>query len=189
MKKIVMFIVESLFLLTWYPGFCSANSCQLAYRAGNNDMGPAKLFGIPVTIPAFRLHFVDEKSSQSVTPTKISINYNWKWLEYPYPEHSLGAWSDVSDTIECLEPGAETLVPEFTVRPRGWYDGKYIKFPFTITGSKHPSFTGIGIVMHDVGCNKTRWVILSPKDVSRLKKNNSVIIKINCAGHSSIIIK
>lgn len=152
----------------------------------NELPGPAVIFGDPVTIPAFHLRFIDGKTKKEVSPSKIDITYDWKWLRYPYPEHSWGVWDDTYDQVECIEPGAEILVHEFKVQPRGWYDGKYVKFPFI---GKRPSFTGIGVVMYDVGCNKTPWVTLSPKDVSKLKKNNLVTIEINCAGHLYIIIK
>ena len=185
MKKIIMFIVVLLFLSMWHPRFCTANTCQLTTRAEDDDTGPAKLFGDPVTVPALHLRFMDGKTNKEVAPSKISIIYEWEWLKYPYPERSWGVWYGARDLVECIEPGSEVLVPEFEVQPRGWYDGKYAKFPFVW---KRPSFTEIGIVMYDVGCSTTRTKI-SPNEVAKLKKNNSVIIKINCAGHSSIIIK
>jgi len=169
-----------------HPVFSESNSCHLTFRAEDNDMGQAKLFGDIVTIPAFKLHFIDGKTKNEVIPSKIGITYDWKWLKHPYPERSWGVWYAAYDRIECTEPDAEILIPEFEVQPRGWYDGKYVKFPFI---GKRPSFTGIGIVLYDVGCNRTLRIELSLKEVSKLKKNNSVTIEVSCAGNSTVIIK
>jgi len=184
MKKNIVLVFVLLPLLTGHLGFGVTNSCQLTVQAEDNDMGEAKLFGDPVTIPAFNLRFVDGKTKREVSPSKISIIYEWKWLEYPYPEHPLGTWSGARDLVECIEPGTEALVPEFMVQPRGWYDGKYAKFPFR----GRPSFTEIGIVLYDVGCRTTRSK-LSPKEASKLKNNKTVTIEINCAGNSTVTIK
>ena len=146
--------------------------------------GPAVIFSDPVIVPAFRLHFVDEKSSQSVVPKEITINYSWKWLEYPYPEHSWGAWSDASDLVECLEPIADILVSEFEVRPRGWYDGKYTKFPFL----RKPEFTGIGISFKINENDYFPYAVISPKEVKKLK-NKTVVVMVKPYGKCDIIIK
>lgn len=188
-----MFFVVLLLLLTRYPVFGANNSCQLFLRAEENSLlgknweplGPAKLFSTPVMIPAFQLRFIDSKTKKGIAPSKISIAYGWKWLEYPYPEHSWGAWSGASDIFECIEPSIELSVSEFEVNPRGWYDGKYVKFPFI---GKQPSFTGISIVMYDVGCSITRAKI-SQKEISKLKGNKTVIIEVNCTGNSIITIE
>ena len=152
---------------------------------GTKYPGPAVIFGDPVTVPAFQLRFVDEKSAQSVAPSKIAINYSWRWLEYPYPEHSWGAWSDVSDLIECPEPGAETLVAEYEVRPRGWYNGKYAKFPFV---GKRPYFTRVSISLAVNGCTEQTGASISAKEARKLK-DKSVVFKVNCNGKSTIVIE
>ena len=186
MKKSIVFVFVLLFLLARHSGLCATNSCQVSLRAEDNDMGSAKLFADPIAITAFHLRFIDGKTKKEITPSKINITYHWKWLEYPYPEHSWGVWSTASDRVECVELGTEIAVPEYVVQPRGWYDGKYTKFPFTWKG---PSFTGIDISMYDVGCSRNTWITLSPKEVFKLNKNNSVTIEINCTGRSTFIIK
>ena len=176
-----------LFLLMRHPGFGAVNSCQVSLRAEDyDDSGPAKIFGETVEIPAFHLRFINGNTKKEIAPSKISVVYHWKWLEYPYPEHSWGVWSDAGDRFECVEPGTEILIPEYEVHPRGWYDGKYAKFPFVWKG---PAFTGIGVSMSGVGCSTIPWIRLSPKEVSRLKKSNSVIIEVNCTGKSTVTIK
>ena len=165
-------------------------SCRLTVRAeengifgkGGNPPGAAVIFAAPVVIPAFRLRFVDSKSGQQLTPTKVSMASGWRWLEYPYPEHPWGAWSEASDLVECEPPSAEVEIPEFEVRPRGWYDGKYTRFPF----SKRPAFTGIGVVIQIGGC--TTRATITPKEAVRLK-GRSAVFKANCAGESSISIQ
>ena len=172
---------------------CGVNamaSCRLTVRAeengifgkGGNPPGAAVIFAAPVGIPAFRLRFVDSKSGKQVTPTKVSVAYGWRWLEYPYPEHSWGAWSEADDLVECEPPSTELEIPAFEVRPRGWYDGKYTRFPF----SKKPAFTGIGIVIQLGGC--TTRATITPKEALRLH-SRSAVFKANCAGESSISIQ
>lgn len=172
---------------------CGANAmaiCRVTVRAeengifgkGGNPPGAAVIFAASVAIPAFHLRFVDSKSGQQLTPTKVSVAYGWRWLEYPYPEHSWGTWSEASDLVECEPPSAELEIPEFEVRPRGWYDGKYNRFPFT----KKPTFTGIGVVIQLGGC--TTRATITPKEAAKLKSRFAVF-KANCAGESIISIQ
>jgi len=177
-----------------YVGHCSAGigmtSCRMTVKAeehglfgkGGNPPGPAVLFSAPVVVPAFRLRFVDLASGKTLVPSKVSLAYGWRWLEYPYPEHSWGAWSEASDLVECMQPAGEIDIPEFEVRPRGWYDGKYIWFPYP----KKPSFTGVGIVIELVNC--TPRATISPKQVSKLK-GGVAIFGVNCRGESKITIQ
>lgn len=194
MKKNIVFAFL-LFLLMPCFVFGTINTCQITSRPEEHGvfgrgkpLGPAKLFSDPVIIPAFQLRFIDGKTKKDVTPSKIRFEYGMRWLEYPYPEHSWGVWTYVRDVVECIEPGTETLIPKFIVQPRGWYDGKYVKFPFT---GKRPSFTGIVIAI-EVGCGNTNnktWATLSPKESSKIKNNQLVTIEVNCTGDSTVIIK
>ena len=165
-------------------------NCRVTVRAeedgvigkGGNPPGAAVIFGAPVTIPSFRLRIVDSKSGQQLTPKRVSVAYGWRWLEYPYPEHSWGAWSGASDLVECEPSSAELEIPEFEVRPRGWYDGKYTRFPFP----KRPTFTGISVVIEPGQC--TTRADISPKEAVKLK-GRFAVFKANCAGESSISIQ
>lgn len=189
MEKAIAFTLLLAFLILQAPGLGAMSSCRLAVKAEENGLlgkegkplGPAVLFSDPVTIPAFRMRFVDSKSGQVVVPSKITIAYGWKWIEYPYPEHSWGAWSEASDIVECFEPSAEIQVPEFEVRPRGWYEGKYVKFPFR----RRPSFTGIDVVLTVSGC--TARSTISPKESMKLK-NKAAVFRVNCTGDSTIVV-
>lgn len=167
-------------------GAVAMATCRVTVKAedngifgkGGNPPGPAVVFSRPVPVPAFRLRFVDS-SGVRLSPTKISLAYGWRWLEYPYPEHAWGAWSEASDLVECDASTGEVEVPGFEVQPRGWYDGKFTWFPFP----KKPSFTGINVVVQAPGC--TTGATITPKDALMLK-GRVVVIKANCKGESSV---
>ena len=185
-----------LFMYLWCLGLpgvqfgAETMTCRLTVKAddnglfgkGGNPPGPAVLFSAPVVVPAFRLRFADAESGKSLTPSKLTLAYGWRWLEYPYPEHSWGAWSEASDIVECGGPAVEVSVPEFEVRPRGWYDGKYVWFPYP----KKPSFTGIAVVIETDKC--TTRATLSPKATTKLK-DRVAVFKVNCRGESTISIE
>jgi len=193
-KKCVYFAVFFMFLFMRGASLGVTDSCRTIVAENNGLMGPsgnmaelpgpAILFSDPVVVPAFQLRFVDEESGKPIVPLKITISYSWKWLQYPYPEHSWGAWSVASDIVECFEPNTEISVPEFTVNPRGWYDGKYTKFPF----SKKPSFTGIHIAFNIANNNYFPYAEISPKEVKKLK-DKTVIVKVKRYGKCDIVIK
>lgn len=171
-------------------GASAMAACRVTVKAeengifgkGGNPPGEAVIFSTPALIPAFRLRFVDAASGGQLLATKISLAYGWRWLEYPYPEHSWGAWSEASDLVECDAPTSELEVPDFEVRPRGWYEGKYTRFPFP----KKPSFTGIGVVAQVAGC--TARATITSKDAVQLK-GHVVVFKANCKGESSVSIQ
>lgn len=173
-----------------YSAVNGMTSCRVTVKAeengifgkGGNPPGPAVLFSAPVVVPAFRLRFVDSESGKTLVPSKVSLAYGWRWLEHPYPEHAWGAWSEASDLMECLEPAGEIDVPEVEVRPRGWYDGKYIWFPYP----KKPSFTGVDIVIELANCTPRAGI--SPKQTSKLK-GRVAVFAVNCRGESKLTIQ
>jgi len=195
MKKNIVFIFALLFSLMQDTSYGVMDSCRLDVPAEENGLmgpignmaehpGPAVIHSSPVVIPAFWIQFVDEKSGQPVIPSEVNIAYGWKWLEYPYPEHSWGAWSVASDWVKCFESKNKIEIPEFEVRPRGWYDGKYTKFPW----NSRPSFTHISISLAVNGCSISPGASISEKEARKLK-NKTVIFKVNCKGKSTIIIE
>jgi len=162
--------------------------CKLEVKAEDNGAlssngkprGPAVLFGDAVTVPVFRLRFVDAKTGRLLKPTKVTIGYGWKWLEYPYPEHLWGALSEASDVVSCGEiTGDEIEVPAFDVKPRGWYNGKYARFPF----SKGPSFTGLGITATLPDC--TPRVSIPPK-AARDLQGKVAVVRVACHSESTV---
>jgi hypothetical protein len=162
--------------------------CHLTVKAEENGLlslngrplGTALIFDSPVTIPTFRLRFVDKRTGALVRPSEVSLGYGWKWLQYPYPEHSRGAWSTASDLVSCAQPDSgQMIIPQFDVTPRGWYDGKYTKLPF----SNKPKFNGIDVSAVFPGCSSR--VTIKPGD-ARALKGRTVVVKINCQGDATI---
>lgn len=103
----------------------------------------ATIWGEPRQIPAIRIRLIDGTTELPLHYRSITISYAWQWLEYAYPEHPFGAWSNSADRITCdLDSNGWIEVPSQLVEPRGWYDGKYTRFPWL----RKPSFTNIGIV-------------------------------------------
>jgi hypothetical protein len=165
--------------------------CKLIIKAEEDGLttiqgkppGQAVIYGKSVKIPSFKLTFHDAGSGQILRPEKISVAYGWKWLEYPYPEHSLGAWSDASDIVECARISGDLIeIPQFDVNPRGWYNGKYVRFPH----HRKPSFTGIDIVATLSKC--TPRITIGPNDVRNVA-GRTVIFKVNCQGQSAFTIE
>lgn len=162
--------------------------CRLSVKAEENGLlslegkplGPPVIWGDAVTVPSFPLRFVDAKTRAVLKPAEVSISYGWKWLQYPYPEHSWGAWSSASDIVSCAESGSpELLIPQFQVKPRGWYKGKFTRFPF----SRKPSFNGVGITATVPGCS-TRAAINSKEAMSLAGR--TVAVNVDCHGESTI---
>jgi hypothetical protein len=118
---------------------------EIVAQADPSNDRQAVIFGKPYDAPPMRVRFIDGVSGlplQNLYEGVITVNYSWDWLEYPYPEHSWGAWSTAADELKC-KPDSDGwfVTPAHRVTPRGWYDGKYARFPW----SRHPSFNGIGI--------------------------------------------
>jgi hypothetical protein len=146
--------------------------CSLSQEDGSSmlgmdakPLGPPVIWGDAVIVPAFRLRFVNDKTGEATKAEEVSILYGWKWLEYPSPEHLLGAWEGAEDTIECDKiEAAELSFPQFEVKPRGWYKGKY---------AKKPSFDGITIVFRIDGCEATADI--KPNEAKNLAGKTIVI--------------
>lgn len=121
------------------PGPCAL------YASTDQDhhLGKPVVFGKEYTVPALHLRFVDEETGRPVTPRAIDVHYYWEWLEYPYPEHPQGAWSDAEEWVRCTTTTSQAFVPARTIRPRGWYDGKHARFPWP----RMPRFDRLEIVI------------------------------------------
>lgn len=161
----------------------SFGQCSEIVKAEENGLlsrdgqprGTAVIFGAPESIPQLRLRFVDAKSGSNVTPTQVIVTYPWKWLEYPYPEHPWGAWSDAYDLLKCTlnQSEEELVIPSYSLVPRGWYKGKYTSFPW----SRKPKFDGIGITVEEGQC--TSGFGIKKSDLGRYEKAIA-IIKLSC---------
>jgi hypothetical protein len=94
---------------------------------------PPVIFGEPRRVRPIRIRMLDGSTGKPLRYESIKVNYGWRWLEYPYPEHAWGAWSEAADQIECdLDSHGWMQTPSHEVRPRGWYDGKYTRFPWCV---------------------------------------------------------
>lgn len=157
--------------------------CNTVVKAEENGLpspngkprGAALISANPITVPELRLRFIDAKTGHLVTPKKVTISYTWKWLEYPYPEHIWGAWSDAYDFMSCSIPAGsdELVVPQYVVIPRGWYKGKYTDFPW----SRKPKFGGVGLTIETSDC--TSRLGINEADFRRYD-GATAIIKLDC---------
>jgi hypothetical protein len=157
--------------------------CHLI-KAEDNPLGklvgmpssPPVIWGDAVTVPAFHLRFVASRTREVLKAEEVGIVYGWKWLEYPYPEHAWGAWSDASDLVECVKlEMAEYSIQQFEVKLRGWYEGKYTKFPF----GKKPSFNGLTIAFTVLGCHTSAEI--KRKEAMALT-GKKVVVNVDVAG-------
>jgi hypothetical protein len=86
--------------------------------------GEPVIFGKPYAAPRLRLRVVDEGTGRPLAGVRLTTLYVWQWLEYPYPEHLFGAWTDESYSASCATDGGGLVeVKEFNVVPHGWYKG------------------------------------------------------------------
>ncbi len=182
---------ESLYLRFWLAGWLQASdtrSCKPGVNAEENGLtsingkpvGPALIFGDKSTVPTIYMRFVDLRTGLSLRPIEVALAYGWRWIQYPYPEHPTGAWSEASDMVSCRPTESDMIeIPSFEVRPRGWYDGKYAKFPF----ARKPSFTGIDVTATFDEC--TARVTIKPGDLTRLQ-GHTAVVTVNCHGKSAL---
>lgn len=163
-------------------GSCALVSSDVLFpspSASKPDRPPheAVIFGKEFPVPELHLRFINQETGKPITPKVVHVAYGWKWLEWPYPEHAWGAWSDAQDSVECTTGGDnELVVPERTVKPRGWYNGKYAKFPYTLSGK--PYFDGLVVVV-EFGNDCRPRLAISRKDLDKYR-NTVAVLKLPC---------
>jgi hypothetical protein len=114
------------------------------YPGQIDTSGKPVIFGKVFHAPELHMRFVRAERDEPIVPDEVDIRYFWEWFEYPYPEHDWGVWSEAEDWVKCTSGGDDQLVvPARDVKPAGWYDGKYTKFPYTLTGNKNPRFSHV----------------------------------------------
>lgn len=147
----------------------------------NERRGDAVIFGKPYPVPELRLQFQNEGGV--VRPMSLDVFYIWKWLEYPYPEHAWGAWSDAYDWFRCtVGDDGKLTVPSFTVRPRGWYKGFYTYFPWP----KKPYFDYIELTVQVEGCAPKLRIALTDLDWYR---KSTAVVKVSCGSPIEVTFK
>lgn len=171
-------LVAMLMLLGVGPGVVaqSNTACKRCSLYGSEDKsrGQAVIFGRKYDVPELHLRYVDKATGKPISPKHVNVHYYWEWLEYPYPEHPWGAWSDAEDWIRCTTEGeSEITIPAFTVKPRGWYAGKYTRFP----SEKKPRFDRIEIVIELENCAPR--LMVKSNELSRYR-NATALVKLSC---------
>lgn len=142
------------------------------------------IFGKDFQVPELHMRFVDAATGKPVIPKVVNVHYYWLWLEWPAPEHAWGAWSDAQDWVKCTTGGDDQLVvPARTVKPRGWYDGKYTQFPYNLIQDKSPKFDRLEIVF-EFGKGAPR-LIVDRKELARYK-DSTAVLKLPYAGHAQV---
>lgn len=146
-----------------------AGQCRFAGKyddSVNKRMGPPIIQGRAFIVPSMKWRF-----ESSAPPNVLEIRYEWQWIDHPYPEHPFGAWLTASETVECRPIGASLEVPEWTVRPRGWYNGKYTMLPWS-----KPRFHQVEVVIEwDRNCRQT--VLLSPQALAKFREHEAIVTK------------
>lgn len=161
-------------------GLAGESTCSVTH--GGPDGRPI-IFGKRFDVPALVLRFEDGSTKRPIIPTAVNVHYYSQWIQAPAIEHSWGAWSDLDDWARCVPQGrSEMTIPAYAVTPRGWYNGKYIKFPFTLAGSREPRFDRIEMVI-EYDRYAPRLIIKA----GDLKQYNgrTVLLKLPRAGHAT----
>ena len=170
-------LVSSVILAQTGP---SDNDTCVLRAAEDESRGTPVIFGPVVTVPELRFRFVDRVSGLNVKLRDVNVNYHWKWIQYPYPERDWGVWSDGRDWVECVtQMQSEVRVPPFTVKPRGWYDGKYAKFPWT----KRLKFDRLEIVFEYGQCAPR--LIVKSSDLQRFA-GAIAVVQLPCAARAEV---
>jgi len=150
----------------------NADTCRKWFQPSTAGQGnlPPVIFGDRRLVPPMRTRLVLSDGRSAIPTRTVTVNYGWRWLEYPAPEHGWGAWSEASDQAECeLDQDGWIQVPSHEVQPRGWYDGKYTRFPWP----RRPHFTGIGIVaVTNAGFAR---IHVQPRDLKRFADSDLIV--------------
>jgi hypothetical protein len=98
------------------------------------------IFGRPYVVPKLKITLIDKNTNKPAAGVKMGVGYGFEWLEYPYPEHPRGVWTEASyATSDCFANEDGVIeVDEFKVEPHGYYKGIY-------SNGKTPKFTTVSI--------------------------------------------
>lgn len=133
---------------------------------------PPNIFGKLVRLGPMRIRILDAATGGPFKTNDVTLSYGWNWLEYPYPEHAWGAWSSASDSLQC-SPDDQGWIesPPHNVQARGWYDGKYTRWPCL----KRPHFKGVSFAARSPGGLVARFS-LTPSVLKRFEKSDLVVL-------------
>ena len=151
--------------LLW--GASYGQSCVLSWKDDsmlNERLGEPVIEGNSFIVPALTWHFLSAKAPELVTP-----RYQWEWIKFLYSDRPFGAWLVGEEVFECTAPSLEMTVPSHTVKPRGWYKGKYTES----TGQK-PRFHQVEFkVTWERDCSQT--IFLKPKQLKKFQDHIAVL--------------
>ncbi len=166
--------------LLWGSSSGYGQSCVLSWKDDsmlNKRLGEPVIEGVSFTVPAMTWRFISEKAPELVTP-----RFQWEWVEFPYPDRPFGAWNVGEEVFECAAPSLEMTVPSHTIKPRGWYKGKYTSLP----GQK-PRFYQVEFkITWERDCSQT--IFLSPKQLKKFQ-DNFAVLKRGCSGREFTFVK
>lgn len=158
-------------------GSIMAEPCKFAGKDDatiNPRMGQPVIEGQPFLVPLMNWQF-----ESLGPPTIIEVRYQWQWIDYPYPEHPFGAWLTSEETVECQMTDLSLQVPAWTVRPRGWYKGKYTALPWS-----KPRFHQVEFkIVWERNCSQT--LLLSPRTLEKFRDHDAVL-KRSCGAPEQI---
>lgn len=156
-------------------GSMTGQSCKLIEKSDDNFNRPPVIEG--QTINVAEMNWLFEAVGP---PSVVEVRYQWEWIDYPYSEHPWGAWVTAREVVECQQTGLTLQVPARTVRPRGWYKGKYTSFPW----SRPPRFHQVEFkVVWERNCSQT--LLLSPKTLEKFRDHDAVL-KRSCGAPEQI---
>ncbi len=123
------------------------------------------VFGESVAVPEMRIELLDKETGKKIGSDDVRVIYTWRWYEPPDAKHPNGSWTETGDSLACrMDSGGEIRAGAHVVRPRGWYDGEFMR---------KPEFTGITIV--EVNEDGQMKVSLKPGELKRFEDSELVI--------------
>ncbi|QQS33245.1 MAG: hypothetical protein IPM50_01290 [Acidobacteriota bacterium] len=132
------------------------------------------LSGRVFAVPDLRFFISPSERRSAFGVKQIKVFYIWEWFRFPYPDRANGAWDEAVDIVECNSiPTNMFTIPSFSVRPRGWYSGK-----FANTGKNLPRFVRVEISFEIDDCG-TQRLKFSPKELDRFGKSRANV-QITC---------
>ena len=144
-----------------------SNSCVLEVQPEN---GEAVVFGKEYKVPDLKIQVLDKVSGRLLTPKAIDVFYIWDWFEYPATDHPFGTWDQSSEIIHCADyQNGDIIIPAYTVKPRGWYNGVYARLPWP----KKPQFKHLEINVYLPQCTVPR-IKIEPGELKQYQRNQAV---------------
>ncbi len=141
----------------------------------NERLGEPVIEGVPFIVPAMTWRFLNAAAPELVTP-----RYQWEWIKFPYPDRPFGAWNVAEEVFSCNAPTIEMRIPSYTVKPRGWYKGKY-----TALAWQKPRFHQVELtVTWERDCSQT--IFLGQKQLKKFQ-DHVATLKRSCGRRESII--